>query len=136
MQAYHRGVFVFRQLMAHPVWLLIRALSLLLSLLLMSLVPQLPMNLISVGQLIDMNYFVGFDDSSCFVQDCQTRALIGTACCHRGALGLYVLDHPSLHHPLPFLLGRLTDLLLLPPLLPSISGTIVWVIFVVHVYLL
>ena len=33
-----------------------------------SLVPQLSMNLLSVGQIADMNCFVGFDDSSCFIQ--------------------------------------------------------------------
>jgi hypothetical protein len=32
-----------------------------------SFVPQLSMNLMSVGQLTDMNCFVGFDDTSCFV---------------------------------------------------------------------
>ena len=32
-----------------------------------SLVPQLSMNLLSVGQITDQNCFIGFDDSSCFV---------------------------------------------------------------------
>jgi hypothetical protein len=30
-------------------------------------VPELPMDLLSVGQITYHNYFVGFDDSSCFV---------------------------------------------------------------------
>ena len=34
-----------------------------------SCVPQLSMNLLSVGQIADMNCFVGFDESSCFIQD-------------------------------------------------------------------
>jgi hypothetical protein len=32
-----------------------------------SLVPQLSMNLLSVGQIADMNCFIGFDDLSCFI---------------------------------------------------------------------
>jgi hypothetical protein len=32
-----------------------------------SFVPQLSMNLLSVGQVTDHNCFVGFDDSSCFI---------------------------------------------------------------------
>nr|ADB85406.1 putative retrotransposon protein [Phyllostachys edulis] len=42
-----------------------------------SLVPTLSINLISVGQLTNMNCFVGFDDSF-FVQDRRTRVVIGT----------------------------------------------------------
>ena len=34
-----------------------------------SYVPQLSMNLLSVGQITNQNCFIGFDDSSCFVQD-------------------------------------------------------------------
>ncbi|XP_022679406.1 uncharacterized protein LOC111256097 [Setaria italica] len=37
-----------------------------------SLVPKLSMNLISVGQLADMNCVIGFDATSCFIQDRQT----------------------------------------------------------------
>ena len=32
-----------------------------------SFIPQLSMNLLSVGQVIDNNCYVGFDDSSCFI---------------------------------------------------------------------
>jgi len=62
-----------------------------------SIVPQLSMNLMSVGQLTDMNCFVGFDDTSCFVQDRQTGALLGTGSRHKNSSGLYILDH--LHMP-------------------------------------
>lgn len=49
------------------------------------------------GQLTDMNYFVDFDNTSCFVQDPQTRALVGTGHRHSSSNGkLYVLDHLSL----------------------------------------
>jgi len=34
-----------------------------------SLVPQMSMNLMSVGQLADMNYFIAFDATFCYVQD-------------------------------------------------------------------
>lgn len=50
-----------------------------------------------IGQLTDMNYFVDFDNTSCFVQDRQTRALVGTGHRHSSSNGkLYVLDHLSL----------------------------------------
>jgi hypothetical protein len=48
-----------------------------------SLVPQLSMNLLFVGQIADMNCFVGFDDSSCFIQDRSTGSVIGTGHRHR-----------------------------------------------------
>jgi len=57
-----------------------------------SFVPQLSMNLLSVGQVTDHNCFVGFDDSSCFVQDRQSGAVIGTGRRRKGAPSLYVLD--------------------------------------------
>ena len=38
-----------------------------------SFVPQLSMSLLSVGQITDQTCFVGFDDSSCFVQDRRTE---------------------------------------------------------------
>jgi hypothetical protein len=50
------------------------------------------MNLLSVGQVTDQNYFVGFDDSSCFVQDRRNGKVIGTGHRHKGASSLYVLD--------------------------------------------
>jgi len=67
-----------------------------------SLVPKLSMNLISVGQLADLNCVIGFDDTSCFIQDRQTRALLGTGHRHRSSSGLYILDHlrlPSIVSP-------------------------------------
>lgn len=64
-----------------------------------SLVPKLSMNLISVGQLADLNCFIGFDDTSCFIHDRQTRALLGIGRRHRSSSGLYVLDHLRLPSP-------------------------------------
>jgi transposase InsO family protein len=55
------------------------------------------MNLLSVGQIADHNCFVGFDDSSCFVQDRRSGAVIGTGRRRRGAPSLYLLD--TLHLP-------------------------------------
>jgi hypothetical protein len=55
-------------------------------------VPELSMNLLSVGQITDHNCFVGFDDSSCFVQDRQTGVVIGTGCRRKSAPHLYILD--------------------------------------------
>jgi hypothetical protein len=57
-----------------------------------SLVPQLSMNLLSVGQIADHNCFIGFDDSSCFIQDRQSGAVIGTGHSRSGAPSLYILD--------------------------------------------
>ena len=62
-----------------------------------SFVPQLSMNLMSVGQITDMNCFVGFDPSFCYVQDRQSKRIIGTGHRHRGSSSLYVLDY--LHLP-------------------------------------
>ena len=62
-----------------------------------SCVPQLSMNLLSVGQIADMNCFVGFDDSSCFIQDRQSGSVIGTGHRRRDSSNLYVLD--TLHLP-------------------------------------
>jgi hypothetical protein len=50
------------------------------------------MNLLSVGQVNDQNYFVGFDDSSYFVQDHHSGKVIGTGHRRKGASSLYVLD--------------------------------------------
>jgi hypothetical protein len=50
------------------------------------------MNLLSVGQIADHNCFIGFDDSSCFVQDRQTGIVIGTSHRRRGTSNLYILD--------------------------------------------
>ena len=61
-----------------------------------SLAPKLSMNLISVGQLADLNCVVVFDDTSCFVQDRHTRALLGTGRRHKSSSGLYILDHLQL----------------------------------------
>jgi len=61
-----------------------------------SLVPQLSMNLLSVGQITDQNCFIGFDDSSCFVQDHRSGTVIGTGHRRRGSSNLYILDTLSL----------------------------------------
>ena len=58
-----------------------------------SLVPKLSMNLISVGKLADLNCVIGFDDTSCFIQDRRTRALLGTGHRLKSSSGLYILDH-------------------------------------------
>ncbi len=57
-----------------------------------SCVPQLSMNLLSVGQVTNQNCFVGFDDSSCFIQDRRSGAVIGTGHRRKGAASLYILD--------------------------------------------
>ena len=61
-----------------------------------SLAPKLSMNLISVGQLADLNCVVVFYDTSCCVQDRRTRALLGTGRRHKSSSGLYILDHLQL----------------------------------------
>jgi len=61
-----------------------------------SLVPQLSMNLLSVGQITYQNCFIGFDDSSCFVQDHRSGTVIGTGHRRRGSSNLYILDTLSL----------------------------------------
>jgi hypothetical protein len=50
------------------------------------------MNLLSIGEITHHNCFVGFDDSSCFVQDRRTGAVIGTGRCRSTAPRLYILD--------------------------------------------
>jgi hypothetical protein len=67
-----------------------------------SLVSELSMKLLSVGQIADMNCFVGFDDSSCFIQDRSSGSVIGTGHRCRDSSNLYVLDTlrlPSLATP-------------------------------------
>jgi hypothetical protein len=51
-------------------------------------VPKLSMDLLSVGQITDHNCFVGFDGSSCFVQDRRTEVVR----CRKSAPRLYILD--------------------------------------------
>jgi len=50
------------------------------------------MNLLSVGQITDQNCFIGFDDSSCFIQDRQSGTVIGTGHRRRDSSNLYILD--------------------------------------------
>jgi hypothetical protein len=65
-----------------------------------SFVPQLCISLLSVGQITYHNCFVGFDDSSCLIQDRQTETMHGTGHRRRGSPGLYVLDTLCLpQHP-------------------------------------
>jgi hypothetical protein len=61
--------------------------------------PELSMNLLSVRQITDHNCFVGLDDSSCFVQDHRTGAVIGTGRRRRTAPRLYILDTLRLPPP-------------------------------------
>jgi len=63
-----------------------------------SFVPKLSMNLLSVGQLADHNCFVGFDDSTCFIQDRRTGTVLGTGHRRSGSPSLYVLDTLRLPH--------------------------------------
>jgi hypothetical protein len=65
-----------------------------------SFIPKLSMNLLSVGQVTDHNCFVGFDDTSCFIQDRRTGTILGTGHRHKGSPSLYVLD--TLHLPSSF----------------------------------
>ena len=62
-----------------------------------SLAPQLSMNLLSVGQIANMNCFIGFDDLSCFIQDHSSGRVIRTSHRRRDSSNLYVLD--TLHLP-------------------------------------
>jgi len=50
------------------------------------------MNLLSVGQIADMNCFVGFDESSCFIQDRRNGKVIRTGHHRRDSSNLYVMD--------------------------------------------
>jgi hypothetical protein len=63
-------------------------------------VPELSMDLLSVGQITDHNCFVGFDDSSCFVHDRHTEDVIGIGRRRKSSPRLYILDTlrlPSYH---------------------------------------
>jgi hypothetical protein len=71
-------------------------------------VPELSMNLLSVGQITDHNCFVGFDDSSCFVQDRHTGDVIGTGRRRKSSPRIYILDTlrlPSYHTSPPHVLA-------------------------------
>jgi hypothetical protein len=59
------------------------------------------MNLLSVGQITNQNCFVGFDDSSCFIQDRRSGKVIGTGHHRKGASSLYVLDTLRLPSSVP-----------------------------------
>ena len=61
-----------------------------------SLVPQLSINLLSVGQITNQNCFIAFDDSPCFIQDRRSGTVIGTGHRRRGSFHLYILDTLSL----------------------------------------
>jgi hypothetical protein len=80
-----------------------------------SFVPQLSMSLLSVGQIADQNCFVGFDDSSCFIQDRRTGAVIGTGHRRRGvssAASSSTSSFAKWHHHLGHLCGsRLSTLI-------------------------
>jgi hypothetical protein len=54
------------------------------------LIPKLKLNLASIGQICDSgDYLVMFSSSFCFVQDLQSKKLIGIGCRENG---LYILD--------------------------------------------
>lgn len=42
------------------------------------LVPQLQIKMLLIGQIANMNCFIKFDDSSCFIQNRRSGSLIGT----------------------------------------------------------
>jgi hypothetical protein len=72
------------------------------------LVPELSMDLLSVGQITDHNCFVGFVDSSCFVQDRHTGDVIGTGRRRKSSPRLYILNTlrlPSYHTSTPHVLA-------------------------------
>lgn len=108
----------------------------------MSLIPKLSMNLMSVGQLTDLYCFIWFDDSSCYVQNCRTKAVIGIGHLYSDSSRLYVLDRLLFlflllypRSPLFLLLRSMfRDLLFL--LLLFHSGIIAWVSYVAHFCLL
>jgi hypothetical protein len=71
-------------------------------------VPELSMDLLSVGKITYHSCFVGFDDSSCFVQDRHTGDVIGTGCSRKSSPRLYILDTlrlPSYHTYTPHVLA-------------------------------
>jgi hypothetical protein len=51
-----------------------------------------------VDHIVDHNYFIRFDESSCFIQNRQSGTVIGTGHRRRGASNLFNLD--TLHLPL------------------------------------
>jgi hypothetical protein len=66
------------------------------------------MDLLLVGQITDHNYFVGFDDSSCFVQDHKTGDVTGTGRRRKSSPRLYILDTlclPLYHTTTPHVLA-------------------------------
>ncbi|NP_001167863.1 uncharacterized protein LOC100381567 [Zea mays] len=72
-----------------------------------SFVPKLSMNLLSIAQITDRNCFVGFDSSSCFVQDRRSGTVIGTGHRHRDlpdsilwTLYVYLLSTLPVFHPM------------------------------------
>ena len=82
--------------MVHPVILLIGVLFVIPD---VSFVPKLSVNLLSVGQIADHNCFIGFDDSSCFIQDRRSGTVIGTGHRRRCSPSLYILDTLRLPSP-------------------------------------
>jgi hypothetical protein len=84
-------------------------------------VPELSMDLLSVGQITDHNCFIGFDDSSCFVHDRHTWDVIGTGRHRKSSPRLYILDTLCL----PIIPRHLMCLLLRVPQHRLLSGIIV-----------
>jgi hypothetical protein len=90
-------------------------------------VPELSMDLLSVGQITDHNCFVGFDDSSCFIQDQHTWDVIGTGRCRQSLPRLYILDTlrlPSYHASTPHVLAASVDVVC--PVASS-SRSLMWI---------
>ena len=59
------------------------------------LVPQLTLNLISVGRLCDLGYGVYFSNRGCIVQEPRTGHIIGTGCRVGRLFELVSLSFPS-----------------------------------------
>jgi hypothetical protein len=57
-----------------------------------SLIPDLTVQLIFVGQITDHDYHVILDLDVCYIQDHHTGHLVSTDPCHRGSHRLWELD--------------------------------------------
>jgi hypothetical protein len=96
-------------------------------------VPDLTMQFMSVGQIIDHDYRVILDPEFCYIQDCRTGHLVGTRSRRRDSQCLWELDWLCLSSVVP---ASLVSPVAASSTSSFISGIIVWVIFVDLDYLL
>jgi hypothetical protein len=99
-----------------------------------SLVPNLTMQLMSVGQITDHDCHVILDPDFCYIQDRRTGHLVRTGPRHCDSQHLWEVDWLCLSSVAPTSFAVLLSLL--HPCHHFISGIIVWVIFVDLDYLL